>query len=347
MDDTQSINSIGDDTATVERPLVTFALFAYNQEKYIREAVEGAFSQTYEPLEIILSDDCSTDRTFEIIQEMAAEYRGPHLVRVLQTPENVGILSHVLMRGKQASGNIIVVAAGDDVSMPDRTMSIVKAFQPDVGCVYSNVSIIDEHGCIIASKAERPLHLSKPYIYLRRDISDWAVIQGCAAAYRGWVFDIPINPQNKKYAEDILFSFYIQASGANIYKINDALLKYRRHADAISNNIVQQVSAVQHEKHSLLFAEINIDLMEDLQRISKAARLSNIIDMVEIERVRSEALELIAWKNLSFASRLASCMIFCGKTYTLPFKWRLTRLWGSYPKYQPKIFLVQLQRFLT
>ena len=47
---------------TAARPLVTFALFAYNQEKYIREAVEGAFSQTYEPLEIILSDDYSPVR---------------------------------------------------------------------------------------------------------------------------------------------------------------------------------------------------------------------------------------------------------------------------------------------
>ena len=59
-----------------ERPLVTFALFAYNQEQFIREAVEGAFAQTYEPLEIILSDDCSTDRTFEIMQEMASACEG-------------------------------------------------------------------------------------------------------------------------------------------------------------------------------------------------------------------------------------------------------------------------------
>ena len=51
-----------DAAPTPDRPLVTFALFAYNQEQYIREAVEGAFSQTYEPLEIILSDDCSSDR---------------------------------------------------------------------------------------------------------------------------------------------------------------------------------------------------------------------------------------------------------------------------------------------
>ena len=65
-----------------DRPLVTFALFAYNQEKYIREAIEGAFAQTYEPLEIILSDDCSVDRTFEIMTEMVVNYRGKHCIKL-------------------------------------------------------------------------------------------------------------------------------------------------------------------------------------------------------------------------------------------------------------------------
>ena len=65
-----------------ERPLVTFALFAYNQEKYIHEAVEGALAQTYEPLEIILSDDSSTDRTFEVMSELAKKYNGKNKVIV-------------------------------------------------------------------------------------------------------------------------------------------------------------------------------------------------------------------------------------------------------------------------
>ena len=71
-----------------DRPLITFALFAYNQERFIREAVAGAFSQTYSPLEIILSDDCSSDRTFEIIQEMTAGYEGPHKVILNRNEKN-------------------------------------------------------------------------------------------------------------------------------------------------------------------------------------------------------------------------------------------------------------------
>ena len=44
------------------RPLVTFYVIAYNQSRFVREAVESALAQTYSPLEILLSDDCSHGR---------------------------------------------------------------------------------------------------------------------------------------------------------------------------------------------------------------------------------------------------------------------------------------------
>jgi glycosyltransferase involved in cell wall biosynthesis len=120
---------------TEDRPLVTFALFAYNQEKYIREAVEGAFSQTYSPLEIILSDDCSSDRTFEIMEEMAREYKGPHLVKVRRNDFNIGTALHVQTVFNSSRGQLFIVAAGDDISMPDRTEALasmwVKERRPD------------------------------------------------------------------------------------------------------------------------------------------------------------------------------------------------------------------------
>ncbi len=76
----------------LDKPLVTFTLFAYNHEKYIREkAVEGALAQTYTPLEIILSDDCSTDRTFEIIQEIAKSYTGKHQLVINRNKKNLGL----------------------------------------------------------------------------------------------------------------------------------------------------------------------------------------------------------------------------------------------------------------
>jgi GT2 family glycosyltransferase len=48
--------------------LVSFVVLAYNQQKFVAEAVRGALAQTYHPLEIVISDDCSTDGTFDVIK---------------------------------------------------------------------------------------------------------------------------------------------------------------------------------------------------------------------------------------------------------------------------------------
>jgi|GEM_PF-2700822 cellulose synthase/poly-beta-1,6-N-acetylglucosamine synthase-like glycosyltransferase len=55
-----------------ERPLLTFGLSGYNHAHFIENAILGTLSQTYTPLEIILSDDHSSDGTFQIMQHTAA-----------------------------------------------------------------------------------------------------------------------------------------------------------------------------------------------------------------------------------------------------------------------------------
>ena len=128
--------------STDERPLVTFALFAYNQERYIQEAVEGALAQTYSPLEIIISDDSSSDRTYEIMRGLAENYSGPHLLKLSRSITNQGLLSHINKVIGLANGEIVIMAAGDDISFPLRTAVIVKSMceMPKLMAVYSECS---------------------------------------------------------------------------------------------------------------------------------------------------------------------------------------------------------------
>lgn len=130
------------------RPLITFFLVSYNQERFIREAVEGAFAQTYQPLEIVLSDDCSRDQTFEIMRQMVSEYKGPHKVVLNQNEHNLGLCGHVNRILDLASGEIIVVAAGDDISFPDRVEKSWRILEehPDANCVSFQIQTIDENG---------------------------------------------------------------------------------------------------------------------------------------------------------------------------------------------------------
>lgn len=102
-------------------PLVSFILFTYNQERFVREAILGAFAQTYPHLEIILSDDCSTDQTFNIIREMGESYQGPHRIVINRNERNLGSIEHVNLMLKNATGDFVVMAAGDDISHARRS----------------------------------------------------------------------------------------------------------------------------------------------------------------------------------------------------------------------------------
>lgn len=133
---------------------VTLVLLAYNNENYVDQAVEGALSQTYSPLEIILSDDSSTDNTFLVMRDVVDKYQGPHTVRLIRNNENLGLAAHVSKLVDTSKGSIIVFAAGDDVSLPDRVAASVGIFlrNPSAGAVLLSADVIDERGKVIGQR---------------------------------------------------------------------------------------------------------------------------------------------------------------------------------------------------
>lgn len=135
-----------------QKPLISYVVTTYNIEEYVKEAVMCAFAQTYSPLEIILSDDCSTDRTFDIMKQMADEYEGPHKVVLNRNETNLGITRHMNKAYLElANGEIIIAAHGDDVSKPERTAlswSYLSS-HPNVTALSFGIDAINENGEIL------------------------------------------------------------------------------------------------------------------------------------------------------------------------------------------------------
>lgn len=109
-------------------PAVSLLLLTHNQERIARAAARACLAQTGAPLEIILSDDASNDGTFGELQAAAADYTGPHRVRVRRNAVNLGIGAHFNRLLEEASGELLVTAAGDDVSLPNRVERLVQAW---------------------------------------------------------------------------------------------------------------------------------------------------------------------------------------------------------------------------
>jgi glycosyltransferase involved in cell wall biosynthesis len=223
-----------------DRPLISFILGCYNQESFIREAVEGALAQTYSPLEILISDDCSSDRSFDIVQKTVAGYTGPHSVQLNRNDRNRGIGGNVNRMMELCHGELVVVAAGDDISLPMRTEVTFQAWeqfgrQPTSIC--SGYTIISAEGVdhgIGGQRGDpndlRSVKLLEGDLFgclsLRRP-----VVCGCSHAWSRKLFDY-FGPLSSDL-EDLVLSFRSMAIGQILY-IRQPLVKYRRHGGNVS-----------------------------------------------------------------------------------------------------------------
>jgi glycosyltransferase involved in cell wall biosynthesis len=214
---------------TDRRPLATFFVISYYQERFIHAAVTAAFAQSYSPLQIILSDDCSSDHTFEIMQEMAAAYRGPHKIILNRNPKNLGLGSHINRLMELASGEIIVIGAGDDISLPERVERIQREFAAFGGkamAVFSDMTEIDGNGNFLKHADTRPRPGFDNPVQCCRNML--AGITGASNAWHRKVFDVfgPLQPEI--VFEDRVIALRAALLG-DIRHIAEPLVKYRRH----------------------------------------------------------------------------------------------------------------------
>lgn len=218
---------------TKEQPLVSFLVIAYKQEEFIRDAIRGALAQTYEPLEVILSDDCSPDRTFEIIKEEAKAYHGPHRIVLKRNESNQGIAGNLNRALELAKGQFIIASAGDDISLSERTSELVKRWQeskPPVDMVCSYFEEIDETG-------KSTGFIKKDILFVpdtSKPVRQWTCgATGACVGYDRKLYD-KFGPLDIRIvAEDWVFPFRAWVE-SGIALIEKPLVKHRTHDNSVS-----------------------------------------------------------------------------------------------------------------
>jgi glycosyltransferase involved in cell wall biosynthesis len=98
-------------------PKVSVLMPAYNAEKYIGEAIESILAQTFKDFELIIIDDCSMDKTWEIIQEYAKK---DARIIPFKNESNLGIAGNRNKLIGLSKGKYIAWQDADDISMPNR-----------------------------------------------------------------------------------------------------------------------------------------------------------------------------------------------------------------------------------
>jgi glycosyltransferase involved in cell wall biosynthesis len=202
-------------------------LITYNQANTVEAALRAALAQTYQPLEIVVSDDASTDDTFARITAVAQRYSGPHTLLVHRNATNQGIGANLSQAVLRSSGELIVIAAGDDISVPTRCEVLAKAWvasEQRLDLLASSLVDMDEAGGLHGTLQPSPLQALKTP-------DDWLAhrpyVVGAAQAWTRRLFDRFGPLPTGVVAEDLVMVFRAIAEGGAL-TVPEVLVQYRR-----------------------------------------------------------------------------------------------------------------------
>ncbi len=278
-----------------DKPLVSYILLCFNQSEFLQSALNGALSQTYSPLEIIISDDCSTDNSFELITAVVNNYNGPHKLIINRNSYNVGTSEHLNNAIAKASGDFLVFASGDDISSEARVNTLVEYREKSsLTALFSNVIKINEASQSLGVMFDKPplfaeqitdVLVGKPY---------WTI--GASFACDKRVFDAFKPLSQNVLQEDGSIVFRALLLGTVGY-VDKPLVEYRAHSGSVSQH--------QSARKRLI-----------LKRSEYYMHVSNLQDAVFIKNGNDDVIEYLnRKKNWAFIKHCFYKLPLCGLFY--------------------------------
>lgn len=233
-------------TDTDKNPLVSIIVITYNSAKYVIETLESAKAQTYQNIELIISDDCSTDTTVAVCKDWLLGNEDRFIrTKLITTPVNTGIPKNC-NRGLYASkGEWVKLIAGDDALMLDCIKDNIEFVHSnsDINFCFSDyesyLNIFDSKNLI-----ENNSHYLENSIKFSRLKSEFQL----KVLARGQLINAPstflnrneiikIGGYSEEYRnmEDWPTYFNILKSEHKFYFLPTKTVKYRLHSNSISN----------------------------------------------------------------------------------------------------------------
>ncbi len=221
----------------MKKPVFSYLLISFNQENYIERTLQSILSQDYSPIEIVISDDNSSDGTFDVAQKIADNYTGPHKIILNRNPKTLGVFGNFYKAFSLSTGDWLFMASGDDISMSNRSeivFSIIQKF-PNVLAIGTARFIIDNEDKIVR--------------YCDYDYANNTHIHGASAIWNRKLLENFEKPRKELGAEDPLLYFRVFLMKSEAVITNEVGLKYRIDGFSISNK--KSTSFSDKYKHDL------------------------------------------------------------------------------------------------
>lgn len=262
--------------------LVTIGIPTYNRaDGYLRQALESALNQTYENIEVIVSDNCSTDNTEAVVRAFSDQR-----LRYFRHDENIGANNNFNFCVEQARGDYFLLLHDDDMIDADFVQVCLKAadYRPDFGIIQTGTRIVDSNGKMLRATLNRVGGLETADAFI-----GW--FEGKTAPY---LCSTLFNSkrlreigcfQSKHYLfQDVIAEVKLAARFGRV-DVYDAKAAFREHAD--TRTFSHKVSAWCED--SLMLLDVMCDLVPE-----------------DAARVRREGVKYFTWLNYNFARNVES-----------------------------------------
>ena len=243
----------------MSHPLVSIALCTYNGEKYVREQLESLLHQSYSNLEIIISDDASSDDTRRIIED----YRSNRQVKIFFQPNNLRITNNFEFAMLQATGEYVTFADQDDIWLPEKIEELYFAIG-DKNLVYCDSKLMDEQSNKLNKKISdlRNMYSGNETTGFVFSNVVWGHAMMISKNLLPYVLPVP-----KDIPYDIWIAFKAATLGGIKY-LNKPLTLYRQHATSDTKTIAVKAKPRSGQKLFIDFEkQLNwIKVMRDHER---------------------------------------------------------------------------------
>lgn len=136
-----------------KKPLVSICVPCYNHEKYISMFIESVLSQDYENWELIITDDCSTDNSYQLLKS----YKDKR-IKIYKNDKNRHLCDTLNNSFKHASGDYVCIMYTDDAMCKNKLKHDVDFMEKhkDIGVLYNNSIWVDDYNNILETKYSAP-----------------------------------------------------------------------------------------------------------------------------------------------------------------------------------------------
>jgi len=236
----------------MQHPLVSIILPVYNGEQYLDIAINSILKQTYTHFELIIVNDCSTDRSLEIMEGYQAK---DSRIYIITNTINQKLPESLNIGHRQAKGTLLTWTSDDNILKPDCIQRLVETLvSVDVDLVYSDYDIIDSEG---------------NYMKLRKVIPEDLIlflnVVGSCFLYKKEVFE-----KSTGYHKDIFlaedYHFWMNASlDFKLHALEENLYQYRNHKNSLTRSIISDPKTRQRYTEAInhLFTHIGQRLSWD------------------------------------------------------------------------------------